>query len=80
MNIKFYKEGDFFFEFMPHGSPFEGTLVARYPELEAYIDRVSLTKSSSHNEYAKGAHEECGISRQAFKKALNALASKSTRR
>ncbi len=76
MNIKFYEEGNFFFEFMPHGSPFEGTLVARYPELEAYIDRVSLTKASSRNEYAKGAHEECGISRQALKKALNALASK----
>ena len=76
MNIKFYEEGDFFFEFMPHGSPFEGTLVARYPEHEAYIDSVSLTKASSRNEYAKRAHEDCGISRQALKKALNALASK----
>jgi hypothetical protein len=76
MNIKFYEEGNFFFEFMPHGSPFEGTLVARYPEHEAYIDSVSLTKASSRNEYAKRAHEECGISRQALKKALNALASK----
>jgi hypothetical protein len=76
MNIKFYEEDGFFFEFMPHGSPFKGTLVARYPELDAYIDRVSLTKASSRNEYAKRAHEECGISRQALRKALNALASK----
>lgn len=62
-DIKFYEEGDFFFEFMPQNGPYEGTLVVRFPELDPYIDVVCLTKDKSRNEFAKRAQEECEMSR-----------------
>jgi hypothetical protein len=68
--IKCYQEGDFAFEFVPEGGPFEGRLTTRYPELPPYVANINLLSSRSHTAYAREAAGYCGVDESGLKGAL----------
>jgi hypothetical protein len=73
---KHYEFGDFRLEFAPERDPLTGMLVTRFPELEPFTDKVTLSSSRSRNAYAKQAEDTCGIDGKDLKLTLNSLCSK----
>src|SRR5215204_4777305 len=70
---KYYEINDFRFEFTPDGSPYQGVLVVRNPELEPYTAEINLPKSRSCTEYANRASKLCGMGNEALQAALNSV-------
>jgi hypothetical protein len=45
--IKPYEVEAFRFGFTPHKNPFRGTLYTTYPELDPYLDQITLSDAGS---------------------------------